>query len=145
MPEISIIDAETGAILQTCDVPAGDVALQNLTPVPNGTGGFDIVAVNSRILIDGKFDARTQYWRNNKVIARPRLIEVTELHLTVEEAFGVKRVPRGTEVTMIADSVQVFTVDDGKIEIMSRQPVSFGLLIAPPFPWQRQQIAVTVA
>lgn len=146
MPDVTLIDPETGRILSTGNVPACDVHRQSTKHVPRGDGTYKAVPDNSVIVIDGSYDARTRYWRNNEFITRSKLSDVSELHLAVEEAFVIKRVPIGTEVsTIMGSEVQVFTVDDGKIEIVSRQPATFELIIKPPFPWQRQQISVTIA
>ncbi|MHB1086460.1 MAG: hypothetical protein ACYCZ0_01805 [Minisyncoccota bacterium] len=141
MPEITIVDAETGRILQTSDVPEGDVALQNRWPIQNGSGGFDIVAVNSRIIIEGKFDGRTQYWRNNAVVDRPTLCRKLQREIAASgsDRLSVGKVPPGTIVVVDGDEYQV---DDGVFEFTTAHPGTYKIVLRPPFPWQQQTLTV---
>lgn len=141
MPDVMVVDAESGEIRKTVRAAYEDIALQNRVTVDGGVG-----VDNSLVMVLGSLDPRKYYidWTNGGVAAlKPKLFESERIVLGIGELFSVSNVPTSTLV--IVDLVDSNIVNDGIIEILSVLPMTMRMTVYPPFPYQRQELEITVS
>lgn len=145
MPDVTLFDAETGRIIRQCTVSAADISLQNRRPVTYPDGSVGVEPDPSIIVIEGAYDSRYSYWRDNEVVDRPKLA-ITTSSIHGEDNLVCNHLPAGTVVQIReGDNYEAVTVDDGSLVYRTDFPGPVAFTITPPFPWQVERIEVVVA
>lgn len=125
MPEITIVDSETGRILRSCGVIESDVPAQSRAP--------------NEIILEGTFDARTRRYDGSAIVERPLLFS-SDYHIAADGLDTLTlAIPAGT--TLEWDG-QAQIIEDGSFEFSTVDPGESRFTFWLPFPYQRQTIRV---
>jgi hypothetical protein len=135
-----VVDAETGRILQWVNPIYSQLQQQSL----RGSGTF---------IAYGQHDQAAFYYPDGLLAVRPRLWLSDQLAVAIGEAFSLPA-PAGSFITYLRPSSehrsgylsQNFDLtEDETFAFETEVPGVYRLILRPPFPYQRQELQVTVS
>lgn len=129
MPDISVVDIHSGRVLRTCDVPLIDIWSQLDDPT-------------NQAIIEGNWDCAKFYLLDGAMIARPLITEQTDFEI-VPDGLDTVSLPLA-EGTKVYDRQEIQTTIAADFEFSHCVAGVYEFTLQPPFPYQTQQIRITV-